>query len=384
MNRRTFLTRAAALPLLPADALAQYAVPTSPPQDAAPGLIVREREPQNLEFNFAALDSARTPNDRFYVRSHFATPALTRETWRLRVEGAVREPLELTYEMLLGMEQKRLVATLECAGNGRVFLTPSVRGVQWQSGAVSTAEWAGVPLAAILDRAGVAADAVEVVLEGADSGAIKDDPKPPGTIHFARSLPLAKARADVLLALQMNGQELPVSHGFPVRAVVPGWYAVASVKWLTRLVVVREPFQGFYQTVDYAIWDRREGLPVRRMITEMQVKSAVARPVPFETVAAGMPYDVRGAAWSGEAAVERVEVSTDGGGTWQDARLLDEASRTSWRRWTVRWNVPKERGMAVVMARATDAKGRTQPLQHDPDRANYMISYIVPIEVRIV
>src|SRR5262249_367119 len=158
-------------------------------------------------------------------------------------------------------------------------------------GAVGNAEWTGVPLAALLERVGVRDRAVEVILEGADEGELKDDPKPVGTIRFARSLPLVKARQPgVLLAYKMNGVDLPVPHGAPLRAVVPGWYGVASIKWLTRIVVTDRPFTGYYQTFDYSTFGRRDGLPVMVPITEMEVKAEVARPLRNEVVAANADY----------------------------------------------------------------------------------------------
>lgn len=347
-----------------------------------PGLIIRQRQPENLEFPFDTLDTFLTPNDRFYVRSHFATPALDASSWRLRVEGAVDRPLEITYDDLRKMDARTQPATLECAGNARVFLAPAARGVQWELGAISTAEWTGVPLATILQRAGVKAGAIDVVLEGADSGEIKDPPKPAGAIHFARSLPLAKALApETLLAFKMNGAVLPVSNGFPVRAVVPGWYGVASVKWLTRIIVTDKPFHGHFQTVDYATFERHDGFPVRVPITEMQVKAAIARPVTHEVIAAGMPFTISGAAWGGSP-VRRVEVSVDGGTTWVQAALNDRSHAFSWRLWSYSWRSPAK-GRAVIMARATDVEGRVQPMQRDADRDNYLVSHVLPIEVEV-
>jgi DMSO/TMAO reductase YedYZ molybdopterin-dependent catalytic subunit len=353
----------------------------APSRVADPGLIIRESDPQNLEMPFATLDSFITPNERFYVRNHFPVPRLDVRTWRLKVEGAVERPLELGYEDLLRLPSRKVTALLECAGNSRVFLTPKVRGVAWQLGAVGNAEWTGVPLAAVLERAGPRPSAVEVVLEGADRGEIKEDPKSPGVISFARSLPLAKARQpEVLLAYRMNGAELPSSHGHPLRAVVPGWYGMASIKWLTRLLVVEQPFQGFFQTMDYTYWKRQHGLESLAPITESQVKAAIARPAVHEVVPADKPYRVFGAAWTGESEVASVMVSDDGK-QWKEAHLLGEPVPHSWRFWEYDWRAPGKAGRYTLRARATDKKGRTQPRQHDPDRRTYQISHELPIEV---
>jgi DMSO/TMAO reductase YedYZ molybdopterin-dependent catalytic subunit len=377
-DRREFLRRVAALPfaataLSGTRALAQQS-----------GLIIRQKEPENLEFPFSALDSYLTPTERFFIRSHFAVPKLDAKAWRLKVEGAVERPLELTYDELLKLPSRTQPALLECAGNGRVFLVPQVRGLQWELGAVGNAEWTGVPLAAVLEKAGVRSGAVEVVLEGADRGEVRDEPKPAGVIPFARSLPVDRARQpEVLLAHQMNGTALSPSHGYPVRAVVPGWYGMASVKWLTRIIVIDRPFLGFFQSFDYTYWQRREDGPVVVPVTELQVKAQVARPAMHEVVRAGTAYRMHGAAWTGDSEVTKVEVSTDGGKTWSEAKLLDKPVRYAWRRWEHKLRSPDQPGRYTVMVRATDQRGQAQPAQRDPDRRSYMISHLLPIEVEV-
>ncbi len=236
------------------------------------GLIIRQREPRNLETPMDRIDSYLTPTELFYIRSHFTTPTVELSSYRLQVDGAVKSPFAISYDELRGMPSRSKVVTLECAGNSRVFLVPQVEGAQWELGAVGNAEWTGVPLAALLERAGLEDDASEIVLEGADRGTPKEPPVPPGTITYARSIALDKAvRQDVLVAYQMNGRDLPRDHGYPVRAVVPGHYGMASVKWLTRIRAVREPFRGYWQTSDYGYWDDLDGQPIRRPLGEMQV-----------------------------------------------------------------------------------------------------------------
>lgn len=382
LNRRTFLLgTAAGLPLVwRADRLlAQETARSGKPG----GLIPREKDPENLESPFNSLDSFLTPNDRFYVRNHFAAPSLKAADWRLEVSGAVERPFQLTYAQLLEWPTRSLVATLECAGNGRSFLQPRAKGVQWELGAVSNAEWTGIPLGALLEKAGVRSGAVEVILEGADKGEVKNEPKPVGAIHFARSLPLAKAlRPDVLLAHKMNGAALPAAHGFPLRAVVGGWYGMASIKWLTRIIVTDRPFGGYFQTTDYSIWEKRDGLPVLTPISEVQVKASIARPAAGEKVPANGKYRVHGAAWAGETEVARVEISTDGGKTWSEVRLLGKPVPLAWRLWEYEWKTPAA-GKATLMVRATDKRGRTQPLERDPDRRNYVISHVLPVPVEV-
>jgi DMSO/TMAO reductase YedYZ molybdopterin-dependent catalytic subunit len=248
---------------------------------------------------------------------------------------------------------------------------------------VSTAEWSGVTLASILELAGLKKEAVDVVLEGADSGVLKNEPKPEGKLHFARGLPLAKAlKPEVLLAYRMNGEALSVAHGYPLRAVVSGWYGMASVKWLSRIVVTNRPFHGYDQTTDYGIWERRDGLASLTPITSMEVKASIARPSASETIPAGAAYRLYGAAWAGESEVTKVEVSTDGGKTWAAARLIDEAKPFCWRRWEYNWDKPLA-GKHRLLARATDKEGHRQPMERDPDRRNYMINHVVPVEIKV-
>jgi DMSO/TMAO reductase YedYZ molybdopterin-dependent catalytic subunit len=346
------------------------------------GLIIRQKEPKNLEAPFDRIDSYLTPTELFYIRSHFPTPDLDGASYRLRIDGAVRYPFALSYEDLRRMGSETRVATLECAGNSRVFLVPQVQGAQWELGAVSNAEWTGVPLRALLERAGVAEDACEIVLEGADRGTPNEEPLPPGPISYAWSLPRAKAmQSEVLVAYQMNGRDLPRDHGFPVRAIVPGHYGMASVKWLTRIQAVREPFHGYWQTSDYAYWARMDGKPVRRALGEMQLKSEIARPRPYETVPANRIYTVCGAAWAGETDVSEIAVSADGGQTWANAEFLDPVRRHVWRRWKLDWLTPKRPGRYTLLARAKDAGGMLQPGEHDQNYGVYVINHSLPIEI---
>ncbi len=379
VDRRDFLRGAAAatLPFFWSGGAALLAAD----EPRALQLIPRETNPNNLESPFGALNRLITPNELFYIRNHFNQPHLDKANWRLKVIGAVERPLELTYDQLLDLPSVTKTVTLECAGNGRAFLTPKAKGVQWELGAVSTAEWTGVPLSKVLEKVGLRADAVEVVLEGPDKGEPKSDAKPAGAIPFARSLPMAKAqKPEVLLAYKMNGAMLPEAHGFPLRAIVGGWYGMASVKWLSRIIVADRPFNGFFQGIDYAFWERRYGLPTLRPITEMDVKASIAQPEAGATVSANATVRVHGAAWAGESEPAKVEVSTDGGGTWADAKLLGEGTPMAWRLWEFNWKTPAD-GRRVLMARATDKRGRVQPMERDPDRRNYRISHVHPTEV---
>jgi DMSO/TMAO reductase YedYZ molybdopterin-dependent catalytic subunit len=354
-------------------------------QNATPSLIIRERDPENLEFPFSSLSSMLTPNEQFFVRSHFPVPELDLKNWKLQVEGQVERCLEFGYEELTRMPARMVTMVMECAGNSRIFLSPKVGGLQWELGAVGNAEWTGVPLADVLRAAGLKAGAVEVVLEGADHGEIKKEPVSPGKITYARGLPMAKALSpDVILAYRMNGEPLTPAHGYPLRAVVSGWYGMASVKWLSRILVIDRAFRGYFQTADYTFWEQRDGLPIQLLpVGEVEVKAEIARPALHEVVAADAVYRMHGAAWTGESEVTKVEVSTDGAKSWAAARLLGETTRYGWRLWEHYWRTPAQPGRYTLMARATDARGRTQPFDRDVHRGTYVITHIQPIEVEV-
>ena len=346
-------------------------------------MITRGEEPLNLEMPFATLREFITPNEKFYVRCHFPVPQIDAGSWKLRVEGAVSGVLNTTLEDLRELPRHTIAATMECAGNGRSHLEPKVKGVAWDIGAVGNAQWTGVLLRDVLERAGIASDAREVVLEGADRGAIKEPPRPPGEIHYARGLPLEKANADVLLAFEMNGEPLAPEHGFPLRAVVPGWFGMASVKWLQRIIVTREPFNGYYQSIDYTYWEDRDGMPTLVPLAEMRVKAQIARPHMGEVIAAGEKYRIHGAAWGGKDDVSKVELSDDEGASWKSATLLGDSQKNAWRFWQFEWTAPARPGDCVLMARATDSAGRTQPQHRVQEYGTYMINHVLPIRVQV-
>jgi DMSO/TMAO reductase YedYZ molybdopterin-dependent catalytic subunit len=348
-------------------------------------VIVLQQDPDNFEYPFANLSDFLTQNDRFYVRNHFAVPEIDADNWRVKVEGAVERAFDLRVDELRKMPSRKVTALLECSGNGRIRLKPPQLGIRWDKGGVGNAEWTGVPLTEVLKRAGIKSGAIEVILEGADRGTL-DAPltKSPGEISFARSLPIVKAKnSEVLLAYQMNGRDLTVAHGYPLRVIVPGWYGMASVKWLTRIIVSDEPFQGYFQTLSYTIWRRRAGIAELTPVAELQVKSQIARPTRDEVIAANSQYRIFGAAWTGEGQVTKVEVSTDGGKQWSEARLPEKPVRYAWRFWEHQWSTPAKGGRHVVMARATDDRGNVQPMDRDPDRRDAMITHVEPVTVEV-
>jgi DMSO/TMAO reductase YedYZ molybdopterin-dependent catalytic subunit len=344
------------------------------------GLVVHRAHPLNCETSIPALiGGVVMPNAHFYVRNHFQIPSLDASTWRLGVGGLVERPLSLSLRDLTRMRSETLVVTLECAGNGRSLLEPPVAGEKWDVGAVSTAEWTGVPLAEVLDRAGVRASAREVLFRGADGGTVEGRA---GPIRFERSLGLDVARgSEALLAYAMNGERLPTQHGYPLRLVVPGWYAVTSVKWLTEIELIDGPFDGYYQADKYQFEWERGGELIREPVSLQRVRSLITEPAADEEVRSG-DLVVRGVAWSGAAPIARVEVSI-GDGPWQEARLVGERKRHSWQWWELIARVDRP-GTIALRARATDLAGRTQPAEQEWNRLGYGNNAIreLPVVVR--
>jgi DMSO/TMAO reductase YedYZ molybdopterin-dependent catalytic subunit len=335
--------------------------------------------PENSETPLENVQSWVTPNRLFFVRNHFAMPEIDVARWRLRLEGNVERPLSWTWDELAALPQRTVFATVECAGNGRSFLHERAPGVQWGSGAIGHAEWTGVPLKLLLQKAGLRPGSVEVLFEGHDQGTEADHPEP---MPFARSLPLAKALdGDTLLALRMNGEVLEPIHGYPLRLFVPGWYGVASVKWLRRIVVLDRTFQGYYQSVKYTVQRSTARGPETVVVGAMAVKSEIVQPRPDTVLGLGTNR-LFGVAWAGEEAVAGVAVSTDGGQTWNPADLIGPRAPYSWTLWEYLWEV-SEPGDYTLLSRTVSTSGKVQPDRHDPLLGGYMIHFSRPRPVRV-
>lgn len=348
-------------------------------QDDLPRMVVHREEPLICETSLSALvDCVVTPLSRFYIRNHFPMPALDPALYALTVSGLVEQPLSFTLRDLQDMPAQSLVATLECAGNGRAHFDPPVDGDQWRGGGASTAEWTGVPLVEILDRAGLGVGAYDVVFRGADAGPVDGATAP---VRFERALSVGDARdSGALVAYAMNGAPLPLQHGRPVRLIVPGWYSVASVKWLTEIEVISQPFDGFFQTQRYVYEWERDGGIVREPVRLQRVRALIAEPADGASMVPG-ELMVRGVAWSGAAPIDRVDVSV-GGGSWQPAQLIGERRRHSWQRWELPTRC-ETHGRHTVRARATDIAGHTQPEQLEWNRFGYGGNAIHAISITV-
>jgi DMSO/TMAO reductase YedYZ molybdopterin-dependent catalytic subunit len=340
-------------------------------QPSSVPLIVRNRRPLDLESPVSALDHWLTPNELFFVRSHFGPPAVGLEPWELSIEGLVDRPLRLRLAELGKFESISVPAVLQCSGNGRGFFRPRVPGVPWERGAVGHAEWSGVRLADLLKHAGVKPGAGHVHMIGGDG------PPSPKTPPFIRSIPLERALdPTTLVTTAMNGEPLPLLHGGPVRLVVPGWAAQNWMKWLRRLVVARDEAPGFFMQTGYRI--PRVPMPPTAVVkpadlvpvTVMNVKSLITWPAEGDRVAL-RPHDVRGVAWTGSGHVVKVEFSTDRDPAWKPAELIDPERAGSWRRWRFAWTPPAQ-GRCVLRVRATDSNGQVQPETTPWNKSGYL------------
>ena len=348
-------------------------------------MLVRSVRPEDLEMPLSGFSDYITPIEHFFVRTHVYVPSVNVNGWRLKVEGEVATPLTLAMEDLKKLPTVELVSVVECAGNGRGFYEPPVPGLQWTNGGVGNGRWRGVRLAHVLKRAGIKNSAKEILFDGADV--------PLGTMpDFQRSIPVKKALdGNTLLAYEMNGETLPVKHGFPLRVVAPGWASDSWVKWLTSIRVLDSEHDGFWMKSAY----RRPGKPVApgtavppeqmQPVTSLRVKSVIAAPLDAAQVANGKLVTIRGVAWGGDAGpVTAVDVSLDGGRSWKPATLHeDQRTPFGWRQWEFRWTPPQE-AYYTILARARDAAGNTQAFDQEWDPSGYGWNVVPRVGVDVV
>lgn len=407
-TRRAFLKRGAGLlaagtgPLLPAPLFAAIAdMPPELPEgaresavlDALPGklpLIKRTYRPPNYETPLAYFGEAFTPNNAFFVRYHLASiPEVNEADWRLRIGGeAATSPFELTLSQLKkDFEPFEVAAVCQCSGNRRGLFQPHVPGVEWGPGAMGNAKWRGARLRDVLARAGIGKDAVEIAFDGADRPVMAQTP------DFIKSIPAWKAMEEsALIAWEMNGAPLPHWNGYPARIVVPGWTATYWVKHIVSISALAKPLSGFWMNPAYRIpkgkfpqVDRfvSQETDVNMPITEMVVNSLLTNPMPGQRIRRGTVLEVKGIAWDGGYGIQRVEVSTDGGRTWQASELGPEHGRYAFRLFSLRFT-PSKSGKLAVMARAINRAGATQTFELIHNPAGYHHNVVQRVEVEIV
>jgi DMSO/TMAO reductase YedYZ molybdopterin-dependent catalytic subunit len=316
---------------------------------------VMTQKPLNAETSNASLRSWITDNDAFFKRNQGQIPEqpVSLADWRLSVEGLVVKSLELSFEELQRLPKVTAANTLECSGNSRSLLSQKASGNPWTIGGVGNAVWGGVRLSDVLEKAGLQKNAGHVGFEGFD--------KPLGKagIKFIRSIPLAKAMDSTLLVYEMNGQPLPLEHGYPLRSLALGWTGANCIKWLKKIMVLEQPFEGFFMDKVYRVFQKGEDPKSGEVVKDLQIKSIIVEPEKDQTLSVGV-VPVRGAAYAGEAGIEKVEVSVDQGATWDPAGLIGPDQPFAWRHWEYLWEATAG-GDYTIMARATDTDGRRQP-----------------------
>ncbi len=351
-----------------------------------PGLIVRSDGPIDLETPVATLDKAwLTAIEDHYVRCHLPTPKIddaTAKAWTLTIDGEVNQPLKLTMDDLRKYREVSQTVTLECSGNGRVYANPNVPGLQWEKGAVGTAKWTGVSLREVLLKAGLKPTGKHAVQNGYDEPLLS-------VPDFVRSIPIEKAmHPDTLLAYKMNDVEIPLIHGRPLRLIVPGWEAAGSCKWLTSIRVSTEEAQGFFMQTAYRIPNHNvapgSAVDAKDMIpyTALDVKSIFTSPLDDATFKAGTAIELRGFAWAGEADITRVEISTDFGRTWTAAELGSEKAKYAWRRFRHTFR-PSKIGSYMLLSRATDSQGRSQPVVPNWNPSGYVYNVVDKVRINV-
>ncbi|WP_326641413.1 sulfite oxidase [Streptosporangium sp. NBC_01755] len=340
----------------------------------------------NAEMRWDAMGDIgfHVPNNRFFVRNHTSTPIIDAATWRLRLHGTgLNGPRSFGYEELLALPSVTRDVAIECAGNGRSLFTAQqhqeVAGTPWRLGGIGVARWRGVPLATVLERSGIIPDAVDVMARGLDPAYVAD-----GVDYgrVRRPIPVAKAMRDVILAYEMNDEPLPPDHGHPVRLIVPGWIGLASVKWVGDIEVSTSPLFSPWNTEFYRMFGDAYPPQGSAPLTTRGVRSAFELPW-NATLVAGRPYLLRGRSWSGNGRIADVEVSLDGGATWQRAPLRGPHVASTWTRWQVTWK-PTETGRHLLLARATDETGAVQPPRTTHNDFGYLFDAVVRHPVTVV
>ena len=322
-----------------------------------------------------------TPIGLHYLLTHYDIPHVDAATWRLEVAGLVERPLTLSLEDLRARPAVEVAVTMECAGNGRAQVEPRVVSQPWLLEAVGTARWKGVPVASLLEEAGVAKSAIEVLFTGLDRGVEGGEEQ-----AYERSLPVAALLdGDALLAYEVNGLPLPPQHGSPLRLVVPGWYGMTSVKWLERITVLAEPFTGYQMSHSYRLRRDEEepGVPVTTIAPRaLMIPPGIPEFLTRARIVEAGPCELTGRAWCGAAEIVAVDVSTDGGATWAPAELRDQTlGRFAWRSWQFSWNAAS--GEYELCCRARDAEGNQQPLEPPWNVGGYVNNAVQRVAVTV-
>jgi len=320
---------------------------------------IMTEKPLNAETSVESLRSWITANSVFFKRNQGAIPdePVSLEKWELSIGGEVENPLQMTMDQIFRMPKVIVANTLECSGNSRSLLKEKARGNPWTIGGVGNAVYGGVWLRDILVKAGLKSSAQHVSFEG------QDQPLGSAGIEFIRSIPLEKAMSSTLLAYEMNGEPLPLKHGYPLRALALGWTGANCVKWLRKINVLDRPYGGFFMDSVYRVFHKEQDPKSGEFVTKLKLKSIITQPLKGEELGVGAIV-ILGAAYAGESDVERVEVSLDNGKSWADAQFIGPHEAFAWRQWQYIWEV-REKGDFTLMSRAIDSQGNPQPMNAD-------------------
>jgi sulfite dehydrogenase len=388
LSRRNFIKAAGAVTALtamggfPADIFAYERRMAKFPEKT--DLILLTSRPPQLETPLSYFNEMITPNDALFVRWHIANvpTSVDLNTWRLKVGGNTEKELSLSMDDLRAFERVTYTAVIQCSGNSRSFFSPRVAGGEWGHGAMGNVSWTGARLRDILNSAGLKAGTVDVSFNGLDK------PPLPSVPDFVKSLPVDKAlEEDLLVAYEMNGKPLTMLNGFPARLIVPGWYATYWVKALSDITVLSTTFEGFWVKTAYRIPETdcgcippgtapKKTVPINRMTT----RSLIISPADSSEMVLNKPIEVKGVAFSGGRGIQDVIVSVDGGGKWKEAKLGEDHGKYSWRHFSFEWR-PAKPGRHILMARATDTIGESQPFEGLWNPAGYLWNRVEKTEV---
>lgn len=346
-----------------------------------PYLTTISLDPENQGTPIHFLNEWITPEQFFFLRNHYPYPPITPESFTLAFGGLVENPGFFHYQQILQMPSKTIVLPLECSGNKRKEFDPPTYGTQWDDGAISQGVWTGVPLNQLLKMVGVKNSAYDVVFEGHDYGKIVGLE---GEHPFARSIPIKVAfHPDTIIAYALNGKPITYKHGYPLRLIVPKWYAMASVKWLKKITVLNKPFEGPYQELDYHYFPYDDSDEDKVPVTLMKVNSIIQQPLPQSTLDTGR-HLIFGIAWTGKGIISKVEISFDNGQNWEKTKLRQDPNQPySWTFWSYTWDI-YIKGKYTIMVRSTDSSGREQPVKVEWNRLGYGYNGVSIINLQIV
>lgn len=344
-----------------------------------PYLISKTLIPENQETPIHLLNGDLVDTKLFYRRNHFTYPLFTNSFYFLSIGGLVQKPIIFSLQDIYSLPSRTMEVVLECAGDKRELFYPKVFGEQWGKGAISQGVWKGVSIRTLLQYTGLSDLAKEIVFEGYDYGVRPDSNL---LFHFSRSLPLEKALdPDTIIAYEYNDQPIPFKHGFPLRLIVPGWYAMASVKWIKNITVINKEFTGPFQAVDYVYYPNKENDSGKSPVTSINVNSTIQFPFNRQILNTGI-YEIHGIAWSGNGLIAKVEISLDDGQTWDSCRLSAATEKHAWISWQYKWEVLKK-GEYTIKSKATDFEGNVQPISPLWNRKGYGYNAMDSISVKV-